>query len=396
MTATCIHPLLAEGPDLLVFAMSAFWFTLFVLLPGGVISALVHFFLSLPMRRRDRALLFLDLLETALQRGQPVEQAILGVAESRDRVMGIQYFLLAAHLEGGLKLGDALERTPRFLPPQVAAMLRAGEKMGNLNSVLPACRETLRVAPDSVHTTAHYMVALLMIFAPVSMGLMTMLQVFVVPKFKEVAAGMNVQLYPITSLVLNFTPQLVQLEALVFLGLLAFVICYIGGPGFVRWFQWRSVPVVDWLAWRLPWKQKGLQRTFSAMLAVLLDGGVPEAEAVRLAGDATANEICRRRAARVLARLQAGDSLTAAIRAFDHSGEFHWRLTNATHSRGGFLNALRGWHEALDARAFHQQEAATQSFTSGLIILNGLIVGIFATGLFGILIAILKGALLAS
>jgi type II secretory pathway component PulF len=42
---------------------------------------------------------------------------------------------------------------------------------------------------------------------------------------------------------------------------------------------------------------KKLQRTFSAMLAVLLDGGVPEAEAVRLAGDCTANEICRRRAA---------------------------------------------------------------------------------------------------
>ena len=136
---------------------------------------------------------------------------------------------------------------------------------------------------------------------------------------------------------------------------------YIGGPGLVRWFQFRSVPVVDWIAWHIPWKQKKLQRTFSAMLAVLLDAGVPEPLAVRLAGDSTANEICRRRAQRVIAALEKGVKLDAAVRAFDDTGEFHWRLTNATHAHGGFLKALRGWHEALDAKAFQQEETATQS-----------------------------------
>ena len=54
-----------------------------------------------------------------------------------------------------------------------------------------------------------------------------------------------------------------------------------------------------------------------------------------------------------------------------------------------------GWHEALDARALQQQEAAAQTLTSSLVIVNGIIVALIATGLFGILIAILKGALLA-
>ncbi|HZL77339.1 MAG TPA: type II secretion system F family protein, partial [Candidatus Limnocylindrales bacterium] len=147
------------------------------------------------------------------------------------------------------------------------------------------------------------------------------------------------------------------------------------------------------ITWRVPWKQKKLQRTFSAMLAVLLDGGVPEAEAVRLAGDSTANEICRRRAQQVIAALEKGIKLDDAVRLFDDSGEFHWRLTNATHAHGGFLNALRGWHEALDAKAFQQEEAATHVLTSGLVILNGLVVALIATAMFGILIAILKGVL---
>ena len=122
---------------------------------------------------------------------------------------------------------------------------------------------------------------------------------------------------------------------------------------------------------------------------------MPEAEAVRLAGDSTANEICRRRARRVIAALGKGVKLDDAVRAFDDTGEFHWRLANATHARGGFLNALRGWHEALDAKAFQQEEAATHILTSGLVILNGLVVGLIATAMFGMLVMILKGVLAA-
>ena len=239
------------------------------------------------------------------------------------------------------------------------------------------------------------MVAILLIFAPIACFLITLLSVWVVPQFKEVATGMGVKVWPFTQFVfaLNDSHVLVGFELLIFSALLSVAALYIGGPGFVRWFQFRSVPIVDWIAWRVPWKQKKLQRTFSAMLAVLLDGGVPEAVAVRLAGDSTANEICRRRASRVLAALEKGVKLDDAVRAFDHSGEFHWRLTNATHAHGGFLNALRGWHEALDAKAFQQEEAATHIVTSGLVILNGVVVALIATAMFGMLVMILRGAL---
>ena len=108
-----------------------------------------------------------------------------------------------------------------------------------------------------------------------------------------------------------------------------------------------------------------------------------------LAGDATANEICRRRALRVTAALERGVRLEEAVRVFDDTGEFHWRLSNAVHAHGGFLNALRSWHEALDAKAFQQEETATYTLTSGLVILNGVVVGLIATSMFGVLLATL-------
>src|ERR1035437_3520768 len=380
--------------DFAQFFIALIWYAVFILLPGGAFSVVIHFLLSLPMRRRDRALFFLDLVETVLQRGQPLEPAILAAAENHDHAIGVRFYMVAAHIEGGLRLSEALEKEPRFLPPQINAILRAGEKLGDLKRVLPACREVLRVAPDTVRSTTHYMVAILLVFAPVAVFMIFLITTFVVPKFKDVAAGMGVQLWPLTQFVFAITPQIILFEITLFLVLILVAVTYIGGPGLVCWFQFRSVPIVDWITWRVPWKQKKLQRTFSAMLAVLLDGGVPEAEAVRLAGDSTANEICRRRAQRVIAALEKGIKLDDAVRLFDDSGEFHWRLTNATHSHGGFLNALRGWHVALDAKAFQQEEAATHIVTSGLVILNGLVVALIAIGMFGILVAILNGALL--
>jgi type II secretory pathway component PulF len=381
--------------DFGILLIGIIWYTVLIVLPGGAFAVVLHFLLSLPLRRRDRALFFLDLIETVANRGQPLEPAILSAAENHDRAIGVRFFMMAAYIEGGARLGEALEKVPTFLPPQVNAMLRAGEKLGDLKKVLPACREVLRVAPDTVRTTMHYMVGILMLFAPAAILVISLLSTFVIPKFKDVAGGMGVRLWPITifTFALNDKDILVGFEAVVFLILLAVTAFYIGGPGLVRWFQFRNIPVVDWISWRIPWKRKKLLRAFSAMLAVLLDGGVPEAEAVRLAGESTANEICRRRAQRVVVALQQGVKLDEAVRAFDDTGEFHWRLANAAHARGGFLGALRGWHEALDAKAFQQEETATHALTSGLVILNGLVVGLIATSMFGVLIAALHHAL---
>ena len=387
-------------PDQVVSArlLAAVFFT--VLWLGVVVGslALVHFLFSLPLRRAERARLFLDLLEGALQRGQTVEETILSIAQSRDRTVGARFHLLAAHIESGLRFGAALEKVPRFLPPQIAAMLRAGEKLGDLKKVLPACREILRDRPAAVRSAFHYMLLVILFFSPAFIGVVMALNAFVVPRFKEVAAGTDAHLWPVTIFVfaLNDSHVLIGIEVLFVLALASVATIYIGGPRLARWFQFRWFPFVDWIAWHIPWKRKRLQCTFSALLTVLLDGGVPEAQAVQLAGDCTANEICRRRAQRVLAALERGIKLDDAVRAFDDSGEFHWRLKNViaqAGTRGKFLDALRGWHEALDAKAFQQEEATAHAVTSGLVVLNGVVVALVTTAMFGIIIAILQSTL---
>jgi type II secretory pathway component PulF len=125
------------------------------------------------------------------------------------------------------------------------------------------------------------------------------------------------------------------------------------------------------------------------MLAILLDGGVPEPEAVTLAAEGTANKVFCQRAAGAVDGLKQGLKLTQAIQAVDDSGEFGWRLTNAFHGNGGFLRAVAGWHESLDAKAFQEEQAAAHGLTSALVLWSGLFVGAVVVSVFMFLTSII-------
>ena len=84
------------------------------------------------MRRNERARMVLDGMELGLAQGRTPEGALISIAESRDSCFGVRFYLLAEHLRAGKRLTEALAAVPRLLPPQVVAMLRAGERLGDV------------------------------------------------------------------------------------------------------------------------------------------------------------------------------------------------------------------------------------------------------------------------
>jgi type II secretory pathway component PulF len=364
------------------------------LLPVCGVSYVIYLLLTLPLRRNERARVFLDLLEVGLREGRTPEAAITGVAASRDRSLGARFHLLAAHLEQGLTLSQALERVPRLLPPQVCAMLATGERIGDIRKVLPACRLLLRDSVSSVRAALNYLVLLIFAVTPTMVVVPMLLRVYVLPRFEEVFAGMleNEQLPAFTRLVFagNDISTAIQLGivGIIWLATLA----YLGGPRLHAWLHRAFPGAQDWMLLRLPWRRKRLQRDFSAMLAVLLDAEVPETEAVRLAAQSTGNLAIARRAEKVCALLQEGVTLPKAIRALDNSQELQWRLSNALRRGAGFVHALTGWHEALDARAFQLEQAAAQITTTVLVLVNGVLVASFMIAVFLVLITLINGA----
>jgi type II secretory pathway component PulF len=181
----------------------------------------------------------------------------------------------------------------------------------------------------------------------------------------------------------------ILLQGFVLLAVWLAAIVYIGGPRTVSW-----LAVFDEVRYRLPWRRKRMQRDFSTMLAILLDSGVSEAEAVTLSAGCANNSVFRRRAARAVDGLKQGVKLTKAIQTMDDSGEFGWRLANAIQGKGGFLPALAGWHDSLDAKAFQPEQAAAHGITTALVLWSGVFVGAVVISVFVFLISLIDEGVL--
>ena len=334
--------------------------------------------LSSALNREERARCFLNLLELGLQQGRSPEQTIRSLADERVGLeeLGKHFPTLAEAVRRGARLGAALDAVPKFLPRQVRAMLRVGEELGDWRKVLPACRATLTGACGETQTISNNIVVLMFV-SPLGPIVLSVLAVWVFPKLKDVARDMG-----------SDTPVW---SGALFEGSTALA-WFIAAAWFLFWLGSLNLP--QRLEFLLPWRRKRMQRDFSTMFSQLLDAGVPEARALRLGAECAANSTFLERADRAAADLQQGAKLPEAARRLDDAGEFAWRLRNAAAPGGSFAVALEGWHEALAAKAFQQQQTASQLVTTAFVFLNGVMVSLVALGLFRVLLGILEEAAL--
>lgn len=361
---------------------------------GGVmlLGAVAIQLLSLPFMRQQRAQLFVDLLEGELKRGAAPEPAILRLSQCQDRSLSVRFFLLAAHLESGLKLDEALDRVPRFLPAGVAATIQAGCRTGNLLQLLPACRYQLKSATDQVANAHNYLGLTIMLYLPAWLAAIWFIGIFVMPRFRSIAAEMT----PGWS-----TWAIENFGILGWLALIPFTLFALAafmfavGPR-LRLTVIKVLPAafVDWLGGLRPWARHRARRDFSLALARMLDGGMPEPEAVKFAGAATGNARFRQLGELIAAELAAGAQLPQALGRIDAAREFQWRWRTAAQTGVPFERALEGWHESLNAHAIQAEAAAANFATALLIVLNGTIVGIAVVGVFQFLTGIIDQAVL--
>lgn len=391
-------PSYSSSPSLVHFSGTTLAWLLASLLPVGGIFALAAYALSLPLRRQERARFFLDLLETGLRQGRSPESTLIGISQCHEPSVGPHFHWLASYLQSGLGFSQALEKLPGWLPPPLVAMLKAGERTGNLAQVLPACRQFLRDGLSQFIKVQNYMMLLPFLATPIILMLLVPLfSINVFPRLLEIMKDMEIQ-PPAFAIFFAAHPLLVvTLEGVILAVAVVFVIStvfYVGGARFLVW-AFAGLPWFgDWLFQRIPWRRKRMQRDFSAVLALLLDAEVPEAEAVSLAATCANNRVFVQQAASAVNDLRQGAGLGEAMRHVDEAAEFRWRLANAGRSRQGFWTALAGWREALDAKACQQEQAFAQVATAALVLGNGCLVCLIALAVFQPLVAVINGVAL--
>ena len=349
---------------------------------GLIISGFVLFFICfvawtyrwffLPVKRREQARFFLELLSLAEESGHSIEQTIIEFSKSGERPLGEQFDRVARHIESGLNLPEALAKVPGYLPAQVVATLKVGHETGGMNMTLPVAQENLREKNQNARGEWVYLVAVMSIAVMIVGILMT----YVIPKFKMIYADMlepGEVMPEFTLLVLKISDAIKNNAAALFI--LLFLLLGV-------WFYCKKKGWLDTFWLLIPWRRKRLQRDYSRVLALLLDSGVPEEKAIELAAQSTSNRTIKKRARKVIAGLQSGLGLTEAIKLMDDSREFQWRLTNALQTEGNFVDALSGWHQSLSARADRQHQTFSTLMETTAVLLLGMVVGSIMVGMF--------------
>jgi type II secretion system protein F len=276
-------------------------------------------------------------------------------------------------VRGGTALSQALSQHPRYFPPMVVNMLRAGEMSGQLGEVLErlaqfAEREQARRA--QIVSAMVYPAVLLLVAATTLAFLLT----FVVPRLSGVFSDLGAELPLPTRMLLGITGALTSGwwailggAALFWLGVQAFRRTEAGAYQIDRWML--RMPVLGKV-----WRKVVIAR-FSRALGTLVAGGVPILDALNVAGLAAANRALTRAAEELEARVKAGETISIAMRATGQFPPVLIHMTAVGEETGDLPRVLLRVAETLDGEAEIAMKRLTTLVEPAIVIFMGAFVG---------------------
>jgi type IV pilus assembly protein PilC len=253
-------------------------------------------------------------LATLVDAGLPLLRG-LRVLEKQERSAALKKILgeLALSIEGGSTFSEALAQHPKVFNRLFVNMVKAGELGGVLEVVLKRLAEFSEKAQKikgKVKAALFYPVAVLI----VAVGILILLMVMVVPKFKEVFAGMGVKLPGFTVFVLACSDAikfhiLPTLCAVV----VAVVLFLLGIKTKIGRYIW------DKLKLKMPVLGPVISRVaiarFTRTLGTLVSSGVPILQALMIVKETAGNVIISNAIANVHESVKEGETITAPLEA---------------------------------------------------------------------------------
>lgn len=348
--------------------------------------------------------LFLDTIEAGIADGLGVGNALAGLAEQHGRAVSPAWRRVAADLQAGRSLTDALDRNPELLPAPIAGLLKTGEVSGEWRAVLAGARQWLQrpkpgelpcyagseadaSVPARLSLWSHGVMFNAVLMALFGGAVTWLLGATVFGTIAVSMRGLDMEPPAVLVLVRDWYPAVMAVQAVCTAGMVMLALACLGGPRLGLWLE-RLAPARarSWLQ-ALPWRRRRAVRDFSVMLAALLDAGANEEAALRQAATWTdSTGPLRAGAEAAVAELRVGVWLPEALRHLDGDEELHWRTTLAVTRAGGFGEALRGWQESLEARAQQQEAMAGGAVLLWGELANGLLVALLAGTVFGVLV----------
>jgi type IV pilus assembly protein PilC len=257
-------------------------------------------------------------LATLVDAGLPLLRG-LRVLEKQERNSTLRRILgeLALSIEGGSTFSEALAQHPKVFNRLFVNMVKAGELGGVLEVVLKRLAEFSEKAQKikgKVKAALFYPIAVLI----VAVGILTLLLVMVIPRFKDVFAGMGVKLPGFTVFVLacsdtvrlHFIPTVLIVTVFVVMFLMAIKT----KVGRLLWDKFKlKVPPFGVVV------SKVAISRFTRTLGTLVSSGVPILQALTIVKETAGNVIISNAISQVHESVKEGETITSPL---ESSGVF--------------------------------------------------------------------------
>ncbi len=261
--------------------------------------------------------LFTRQLATMLKSGVPLLQAFDIVGKGHDNPAVSRLLQdIKTDVETGSSLEQAFRKFPLHFDELFCNLIGAGEQAGILDSLLDRLatyKEKIQAIKSKIKSALMYPISIIVI----AVGITAVIMIFVIPQFKKMFEGMNMELpYP-TLVVMSISDFFVKWWYLIFGGL--------GGGLYWFFYTWKRSKILqrnmDTLLLKVPifgtLVRKATIARWARTLSTMFAAGVPLVEAFNSVAGAAGNAVYFDATKAIQREVTSGSSLTVAMQNTD-------------------------------------------------------------------------------
>ena len=265
---------------------------------------------------RKQLVAFTRQLSTLQDAGLPILRS-LQILEQQQKPGLLKAIIggVSDEVEGGGTLSDAMSKYPKAFDKLYVNMINAGEAGGVLDLILARLADFMEKAQKLKKKVIGAMIYPIVVIS-IAVGIVSMIMIFVIPKFEEIFRDFGTKLPTITVVLLNISRWFANQYGWAYL--LAFP--------FVMWLLIRLTKLseggryaLDAIKLKIPILGSILGKTaiarFTRTLGTLISAGVPILDAINITKETCGNEVYARALSKVHDAIREGESMADPLRA---------------------------------------------------------------------------------
>jgi type IV pilus assembly protein PilC len=340
---------------------------------------------------RKQLVSFTRQLSTLQDAGLPILRS-LQILEQQQRPGLLKSIVggVAEEVEGGGSLSEAMAKYPKAFDKLYSNMIAAGEAGGVLDLILARLADFMEKAAKLKKKVIGAMIYPIVVIS-IAVGVVTMIMIFVIPKFKQIFSDFHLELPAPTKALLAISDFMVGGGWV-----------YLLASPFVIYFALKLIRMsdggryaTDVLKLKIPIMGTILSKTaiarFTRTLGTLISAGVPILDAINITRETSGNEVYSRALLKVHDAIREGESMADPLRATKVCDAIVVNMIDVGEETGDLDKMLLKIADNYDSDVDVLVGSLISILEPVMVVVLGVIVGFIVIALFMPMITLIEG-----